>query len=501
MAEILLGQAYYLRFDDKLWRAQQPYAPLGTLYAASFLRQAGHTVSVFDAMLARSEAEWAAAVDRERPAVAVIYEDSFNYLSKMCLLRMRTAALRMIDLARARGCTVVVSGSDATDHPDVYLAQGAEVVILGEGEVTVAEVAGRMRRGAGPPRVERPDTIAGIAYVDDNGCVQRTAPRPFVRALDTLPFPAWDLVDVDRYRRLWRSRHGHHSMNVVTTRGCPYHCNWCAKPIYGQRYGVRSVANVVDELEWLRRDFHPDHIWFMDDVFGLVPGWTEGFAEEMQRRGLRLPFRCLMRADQVREPVVSALAAASCRMVWMGAESGSQRILDAMEKGQTVDDVRRATRLLRAGGIRVGFFLQFGYPGERRDDIEATLDLVREMGPDDIGVSVSYPLPGTRFYDRVRSQLGVKQNWVDSNDLALMYRGAFSQQFYRVLHRVVHHEFRARRRPSSLRTLASWAYNTGALSVRRLQLNHLAARPVAPPTALEPALSPAAAAIPTRQDE
>jgi radical SAM superfamily enzyme YgiQ (UPF0313 family) len=208
-----------------------------------------------------------------------------------------------------------------------------------------------------------------------------------------------------------------------------------------------------------------------------------------------------MRADQVREPVVSALAGASCRMVWMGAESGSQRILDAMEKGQTVDDVRRATRLLRAGGIQVGFFLQFGYPGETRDDIEATLDLVREMSPDDIGVSVSYPLPGTRFHDRVRSQLGVKQNWVDSNDLAMMYRGAFSQQFYRVLHRVVHHEFRARRRPSSLRTLASWAYNTGALPLRRWEMNHLAARPIASPTTLEPALSPAAAAIPTRQEE
>ena len=239
----------------------------------------------------------------------------------------------------------------------------------------------------------------------------------------------------------------------------------------------------------------------MDDVFGLQPGWTEAFAGEVQRRGVATPFRCLMRADQVRKPVVAALKAAACRMVWMGAESGSQRILDAMEKGQTVADVRRATRLLRDGGIQVGFFLQFGYPGEGRDDIEATLDLVRELGPDDIGVSVSYPLPGTRFYDRVRSQLGVKQNWVDSSDLALMYRGAFRPEFYRVLHRVVHHEFRSRRRPASLRALASWAWNSGALRLRRLQLNHLAARPLESPTALEPALSPAAAAIPTRQDD
>ncbi len=213
MPDVLLGQAYYLRFDPKLWQAQQPYPPLGTLYAASYLRQRGRSVALFDAMLAESVGEWAQALARERPRVAVIYEDSFNYLSKMCLLRMRDAALAMIELAREAGCPVVVSGSDATDHPDLYLARGAAAVILGEGEITLADVVERLLSGR--PLAD----VAGIAYLDASGAVCRSPARPFIRSLDDLPFPAWDLVDVDRYRAIWRSRHGYHSMNLATTRG------------------------------------------------------------------------------------------------------------------------------------------------------------------------------------------------------------------------------------------------------------------------------------------
>lgn len=509
MPDVLLGQAYFLRFDPKLWRAGQPYPPLGTLYAAASLRARGFGVALFDAMLADSEAEWAAALDRVRPRVAVIYEDSFNYLSKMCLLRMRQAALTMIADARARGCTVAVSGSDATDHPGLYLAAGAGAVILGEGDVTLGELVECAARG-GPL-----DTVAGLAVLDSSGDVVRTPPRAFVRRLDDLPFPAWDLVDVDRYRRLWRRRHGYHSMNVATTRGCPYHCNWCAKPIYGQRYAVRSPARVVEEIRELKARYAPDQLSFVDDVFGLQPGWIESFARLLRESDASVPFKCLMRADQVTPAITRALGGAGCRMVWIGAESGSQRVLDAMEKGIRVEQIREAARALHAEGIAVGFFLQFGYPGEMRDDIDATLRLMREAAPDDIGVSVSYPLPGTPFHARVGAELGLKQNWFDSDDLAMMYRATFEPAFYRQLHRVVHHEFRAGRlasrlravaaRPrhagaADLRNLAAWAYNRAALPIARRRLNHLATRSDRP-TRLAPRLSRAAAATPSQQDE
>jgi anaerobic magnesium-protoporphyrin IX monomethyl ester cyclase len=437
-------------------------------------------------MLAESVGEWGRALERERPRLAAIYEDSFNYLSKMCLLRMRDAAFEMIDRARHARVPVVVSGSDATDHAELYLRRGAAAVIVGEGEITIADLADRLLAH------RTIEDVPGIAYLDDTLAVRRTSARPFIKSLDDLPFPAWDLVDVDRYKQIWLGQHGYYSMNIATTRGCPYHCNWCAKPIYGQRYATRSPKKVVDEIAWLTQRFAPDHLWVVDDVFGLKPGWVEEFAALLRERGLRVPYRCLMRADQVTPDVARGLAASGCRMLWMGAESGSQKVLDAMEKGLRVEDIRTANRLLKAEGIDVGVFLQFGYPGETWADIEATLQLTRDIEPADIGVSVSYPLPGTGFYEQVRKDLGVKQNWVDSSDLATMYQATYAPDVYRRVHRLVHHEFRVRKsanvltplaqrpwraRPAHLRKAASWIYNRAALSIERWRLSNLRPEP------------------------
>jgi anaerobic magnesium-protoporphyrin IX monomethyl ester cyclase len=441
MTRILLGQSYYLRFDPKLWQAMQPYPPLGTLYAASALRERGYEVVLFDAMLEDSAERWGEALEREQPDVAVLFEDNFNYLSKMCLLRMREAAFRMLELARAAGCRAIVCGSDATDQAQSYLNHGADFVVRGEGEVTLVELLDRLcRQTPGDPT-----EVAGLTFLARDGSLVSTERRENLRELDALPFPAWELVDVDRYRSAW-ARHGRFSMNMSTTRGCPFHCNWCAKPIWGQRYAVRSPENVVAELAWLRSAFGPDHISFVDDIFGLRPGWVRAFADVVRERGVITPFKCLSRADLLlRDGEVEALSEAGCEMVWMGAESGSQQVLDAMDKGTRVEQIVEAARRLREAGIRAGFFLQFGYPGEGWADIEATRRLVRAGQPDDIGISVSYPLPGTRFYDRVKADLGAKQNWLDSNDLAMLYRGPYSTRFYRHLHEVVHQEFRLRR--------------------------------------------------------
>jgi anaerobic magnesium-protoporphyrin IX monomethyl ester cyclase len=510
-SDVLFGQAYFLRFDPKLWEARQPYAPLGALYAAACVRERGYTVALFDAMLADSEQEWANALDRYRPRYGVIYEDNFNYLSKMCLLRMRQAALAMIEAARARGVTTIVSGSDASDHPAIYLDGGADIVVTGEGEVTLVELLDTLtgkRQGS-------LDAVDGLCRRNEHGEMVRTRPREIIRDLDSLPFPAWDLVDVERYRAVWQSRHGYYSMNLVTTRGCPYHCNWCAKPIYGQRYSARSPEQVADELQWLKNHFAPDHVWVADDIFGLKPGWLARFADAIESRGAGIPFRCLLRADQVTPECARDLGRAHCRTAWIGAESGSQRVLDAMEKGTRVDQIVAATRLLHAEGIEVGFFLQFGYPGETREDIEKTLEMVRTCEPDDIGVSVSYPLPGTSFYRRVRAQLGQKQNWVDSNDLAMMYHATYVPDFYRALHSLVHAEFRARRARRDLtRALAApfglhvndlrsvWHYLSRSLAtpILRRRVDRLA-RMTPPQPAVRPlaVLTPQAAAVTSEQ--
>jgi anaerobic magnesium-protoporphyrin IX monomethyl ester cyclase len=435
MTQVLFGQSYYLRFDPKLWRAMQPYPPLGTLYAASYIREKGYEVALFDAMLAESEEEWAKSLDKHKPQYAVIYEDNFNYLSKMCLSRMREAAFTMIQMAKQRGCTVILCGADVTDHYDKYLEQGADYCILGEGEETLAELLDQLSAGNDAREV------IGQA----SSFTLHASKRPDIKNVDALPFPAWDLVDIQKYKKIWYEKHGYFSMNMVTTRGCPYHCNWCAKPIWGQRYNSRSPENVAAEMKWIKENFAPDHIWFADDIFGLKPNWVERFADLLIENDAVIPFKCLKRADLVTEKTAAALAKAGCKIVWVGAESGSQKILDAMDKGDKVEDIYRAAELLHKHGIKIGFFLQFGYPGETWDDVQLTLKMVRDCMPDDIGISVSYPLPGTKFYERVKLELGEKQNWVDSDDLAMLYRGPFPQEFYRILHGRVHHEFRLRK--------------------------------------------------------
>jgi len=479
VSQVLFGQSYYLRFDPKLWAAMQPYPPLGTLYAAAYVRSRGYAVALFDAMLDTSEAAWEQALAREQPQFAVLYEDNFNYLSKMCLLRMREAAFQMIGMARARECTVIVAGSDASDHADLYLAAGAQFVIVGEGEYTLAELLdGLTGRSAASPT-----TIAGLEFTDPvSGDLVRTPPRPDIKDLDALPFPAWDLVDVAHYRQIWQRRHGYYSMNMVTTRGCPYHCNWCAKPIWGQRYHSRSPENVAAELQWLRDTYQPDHIWFADDILGLKPGWLARFADLIEERQVRIPFKSLQRVDLVlKGDTAESLRRAGAQTVWVGAESGSQKILDAMEKGTRVEQISDATRRLQAAGIAVGFFLQFGYPGETRADIELTLQMVRDCRPDDIGMSVSYPLPGTRFHDSVQQQLSTRRNWTDSADLAMLYQGPFGSDFYRQLHTVLHLEFRARRAWTELRRVLHQPAQLRPQHLRRTaaMLHHLLLLPSA----------------------
>ena len=216
MSDILFGQSYYLKFDPKLWQAMQPYPPLGTLYAASVARQQGYSVALFDAMLAESEAAWGAALAQHQPRYAIIYEDSFNYLSKMCLLAMRDAAFAMIKMAKGQGFTVILCGSDATDQAASYLRAGADFVLLGEGEETMMELLGVLD-GRSPQPLSQ---ILGLAYKDGSHICQNSR-RPVLTGIDDLPLPAWDLVDVETYRRIWLERHGYYSMNMVTTRGCP----------------------------------------------------------------------------------------------------------------------------------------------------------------------------------------------------------------------------------------------------------------------------------------
>lgn len=438
--DVLLAHSFFLRNDPKQTTKMRPYPPLGTLYAASVLRQHGYSVGLFDAMLSPGIDEFRSMLDQNRPSYVVFYEDEFNFLNKMCLNHSRTACFQMTELAKSAGCRVIASGSDVTDHPEVYLKHGVEFALLGEAEHTLIEVLRCMRDGCGDPA-----HADGVATLDPDasGQIRRTHARVPERTPDMFPFPAWDLVSEERYRHAWTTAHGFFSVNMVTTRGCPFHCNWCAKPIWGQRYAMRSPANVAEEMALVKRTLRPDHIWFADDIFGLQPRWVLEFADEVEARDASIPFTIQTRADLMTEPAVKALARAGCEGAWLGAESGSQKILDAMEKGITVAQIETARERLMQVGVRACFFIQFGYPGETFEDILETLRMVRRTVPDEIGVSVSNPLPGTKFHNIVKSQVGEQDHWEDSDDLAMLFQGTYTTEFYRRLHKLLHRDLDA----------------------------------------------------------
>ena len=437
MKKILFSHSYFLRFDPKQWITGKPYPPIGTLYAASVMREKNYSVSFFDTMFAQNAEEIIPSLEAHTPQLFVLYDDGFNYLTKMCLTNMREAAFTMIKLAKERGCTVIVSSSDSTDRYEQYLGEGADFILLGEAEQTLVVLCDAIGRN-----VDNFLFIPGLAF-RQNDAVIKTVKRNVLKDLDSLPFPAWDLLNIDPYRKMWMKHAGYFSLNIATTRGCPFKCNWCAKPIYGNRYNSRSPQNVIDEIKMLKEKFNFDHIWFCDDIFGLKPGWVHEFAGLVEKENLQFKFKIQARVDlMMQENYIMDLARAGCENIWMGAESGSQKILDAMDKGTTVEQIYGAVGILKKHGIHPSFFIQFGYPGETREDIMKTIRMINELLPHEIGISVSYPLPGTPFYERVKNQLTIKTNWTDSDELALMFRNTYAPAFYKQLYRYVHKSYR-----------------------------------------------------------
>lgn len=437
MKKVLFSHSYYLRYDPKQWETGQPYAPLGTLYAAALLKKNGYETALHDTMFSTGPDELKPVLTKEKPAYFVVYDDGFNYLTKMCLTNMREAAFQMIAYAKQAGARVIVASSDAADHSEKYLEAGADFVLAGEAEQTLLELLNVLETNE-----DGFLSIAGLVYKTGEAVI-RTGRREVMRNLDELPWPLWDLVDIRPYREMWMKSSGYFSINMATTRGCPFKCNWCAKPIYGNRYNSRSPEDVVKELVYLKQKFSFDHVWFCDDIFGLKPGWVPAFADAAEKAGLQIPFKIQARVDlMVQENYILDLKRAGCATVWMGAESGSQRILDAMDKGTTVEQIYKAAGLLKKNGIKPCFFIQFGYPGETKEDIKKTIRMIRELLPAELGVSVSYPLPGTLFYEKVKAQLQDKSNWTDSDELALMFRNTYQPAFYKQLHRYVHRTYR-----------------------------------------------------------
>jgi anaerobic magnesium-protoporphyrin IX monomethyl ester cyclase len=415
MPDLLLTHGYFMFDDPKELQILKPYAPLGILYLCSHLRAKGFRVDVFDTTFSTRDLLFR-HLRSEKPAVLGVYAN----------LMTRRNVIQILRVAREAGWRTVVGGPEPGAYAQQYLEAGADFVVFGEGELTMEELLHALRAGASDSVVN----IPGLAFLDDSGLMRQTAPRAQIADLDAQPWPAREAIDVGRYVRTWKDAHGQGSVSFITARGCPYKCRWCSHQVFGMTHRRRNPVLVVDEVEWLLQRYSPDMAWVADDVFTIHHGWIRTYASEMKRRGLRLPFECISRADRLNEEVIDLLAELGCFRLWIGSESGSQRILDAMERGVKIEQVQRAVELCRARGIQTGMFLMWGYEGEQLSDIEATIEHVKRSQPDIFFTTVAYPIKGTPYYEQTRDRLVSLGDWGDSSDRELKIKGRHSRKFY-----------------------------------------------------------------------
>jgi radical SAM superfamily enzyme YgiQ (UPF0313 family) len=415
--DLLLTHGYFLEADAQERRIMKPYPPLGLLYVSSHLKARGFRVGVFDSTF-RSLADFVALLERERPPVVGIY----------CNLMTKAGVLKMAAESRRVGALVVLGGPEPPHYAAEYLERGADFVVIGEGERTLEELLPRLLER----RQDRAlGDVAGLVYRDGEGGLVRTAPRPLIPDLDGQPLPDREAVDMGSYLDAWRGRHGMGSVSLLTARGCPYTCRWCSRSVFGESHRRRSVEAVADEVALVRDRYRPDMLWYVDDVFTIHKGWLLRFAAEMRARGLRLPFECISRAERIDEEVADALASLGCFRLWIGSESGSQAVLDAMDRRVTVDQVRGATLLLKQRGIQVGMFIMLGYEGERAQDLAATVEHLKRADPDVFLSTVSYPIKGTPYYDDVAARIRLDGAFEAGTDRDLVIRGRPTPLYYR----------------------------------------------------------------------
>lgn len=401
--DLLLTHGYFLHEDPKELQIMKPYAPLGLLYLSSYLRAAGFAVEIYDSTFGSREALFR-ILETERPATLGIYAN----------LMTRANALAILERAVACGWRVVMGGPEPANYADRYRAAGAHVIVSGEGELALQAI------------------LSGDAF--DAGTTR------LLPDLDAQPWPDRERIDMGQYLRVWREHHGAGSVSLITARGCPYHCRWCSHSTFGKTHRRRNAVAVVDEVEWILDRYQPEQLWFADDVFTIHHGWLDQYAAEMRRRGLRVPFECITRADRVNARVAAQLAELGCDRVWIGSESGSQRLLDAMERGVTIAQVRDAVAQLKRNGIRIGMFFMWGYEGEDLTDIEATYEHVKACSPDVFFTTVSYPIKGTPYYDEVAPKLVQLGEWRSTTDRDIKIRGRRSRRFYQLADQLLRSE-------------------------------------------------------------
>jgi anaerobic magnesium-protoporphyrin IX monomethyl ester cyclase len=413
--DILLTHGYFLYQDPHELQIMKPYPPLGILYISSYLKQQGFDVSVFDTTFSSMDA-FQAYIKKERPSIVGIYT---NMMTKRNVLQM-------VDFLKEQKIYIVLGGPDPPHYAAEYLQHGADIVVIGEGEITLAELIPYLAKHG----LSGLGTIKGIAWLDDAGKLVENEPRPMIADLSSHPWADREAIDIEHYMRVWKEHHGMSSVSVIQARGCPYTCTWCSHSVFGNTHRRRTPEDAANELLWIKERYNPDLIWYADDVLTINHRWWYAYADELEKRGVRIPFEGISRADRLDEKMVQKLAEMGCYRLWNGSESGSQKILDAMKRKVEVTDVQSKTHLLQKYGIEAGMFIMLGYHDETIDDIADTVEHLKICNPDVFLTTVAYPIKGTPYYAEVETDVLRNGNWAENADRDLTVAGRYSKRFY-----------------------------------------------------------------------
>ncbi|WP_153797733.1 B12-binding domain-containing radical SAM protein [Foetidibacter luteolus] len=418
--KILLTHGYFIAEDAKEQQIMRPYPPLGILYIAAYLEENGYANEVFDSTF-QSPGELKRRILIDQPDIIAIYTNLMTKLNVLKVIHFIRSNRQLLPNTK-----IVLGGPEVRNHKENFLRYGADVVVFGEGEDTMLELVKLFEKEPTPLL----EAVPGIAYINNNDEVVTNEDRVLIRDINKLPFPARQKINLQQYFDVWQQRHGTSMVNVSTMRGCPYSCKWCSRAVYGASYRRRNPKLVVDEMQWLKQHYSFDMIWFVDDVFTINHKWLKEFVMEVRTREAVVPYEIISRADRLTEEVVQLLKESGCFRVWIGAESGSQKIIDAMDRRVKVEQVREMIRLVKRYGMQAGTFIMLGYPGENEQDIKETLHHLRYSNPDQYTITVAYPIKGTPLYSEVEDVFIENLPWETSTDRDIDFKRAYNRRYY-----------------------------------------------------------------------
>jgi radical SAM superfamily enzyme YgiQ (UPF0313 family) len=412
---VLLTHGYFLEEDAREQSIMKPYPPLGILYVSAFLEQHQINHEVYDTTFSSRQHLQKHLVDN-KPGIIGIY---VNLMTKLAVLEI----IKFIK-ANLRETYVVLGGPEVTHSAENFLRYGADYIVIGEGEETMFELITHILENKNSL-----EEILGIAFLKDGQFV-KTLEREKLKDLDVLPIPNRKKINLKLYLDVWKTRHSKNAISISTMRGCPYTCKWCSRAVYGLSYRRRSPEKVVEEMIAIRDEYHPDTLWFVDDVFSISHKWMRAFAEELKKKHSLIPYECITRADRLNEEIIGLLKETGCFRVWIGAESGSQKVIDLMDRRVDVNQVRDMIKLTKKYGIQAGTFIMLGYPGETEADIEETIQHLKDSNPDHFTITIAYPIKGTELYQEVKGLQTVNLNWHTSTDRQVDFKRTYSRKYY-----------------------------------------------------------------------